>query len=105
MGKGVLKCPDQFKGVLICVQCTSPPDDDEDDDGVGGGEGSREELTLSDVLVGAASEDSTFQQLAQNRDLLEGLEFPVDTLSQLPATPPRVTPLLSPPPTVSDTLI
>jgi len=43
-------------------------------------------LSLSDVLAGG--EDSTFQQLAQGGDLLEGLEFP-DTLSQLPKTPER----------------
>ena len=77
--------------------------EDEAEDGAGGS------LSLSDVLVGGASDDSTFQQLVRNGDMLDGLEFPMDTLSQLPATPPRMTgsrlttdgPLLSPPCTVS----
>ena len=57
------------------------------DDAAGGGNHS--DLSLSEVLAGAGAEDSTFQQLTQSGDLLEGLEFPVDVLSQLPATPPR----------------
>ena len=52
--------------------------------------GSHSTIALSDVLAGSGTDDSTFQQLARNGDLLlEGLELPVDTLSQLPATPPR----------------
>ena len=57
-------------------------------DDVAGG-GNHSDLSLSEVLAGAGAEDSTFQQLTQSGDLLEGLEFPVDVLSQLPATPPR----------------
>lgn len=62
-------------------------------------------LVLSDVLVGSGADDSTFQQLAQNGNILDGLEFPMDILSQLPATPPRTRTddLLSPPSNVSNT--
>ena len=62
-------------------------------------------LSLSDVLADEGSEDSMFQQMVKNGDLLEGLEFPVDTLSQLPVTPPRrragTSDILSPPSNVS----
>ena len=62
-------------------------------------------LSLSEVLAEEGSEDSMFQQMVKNGDLLEGLEFPVDTLSQLPATPLRhragTSDMLSPPSTVS----
>ena len=65
-------------------------------------------LSLSEVLAEEGSEDSMFQQMVKNGDLLEGLEFPVDTLSQLPATPPRhragTSGILSPPSTVSEWL-
>ena len=62
-------------------------------------------LVLSDVLVGSGSDDSTFQQLALNSNILDGLELPMDTLSQLPATPPRTRTdgdFLSPPSNVSN---
>lgn len=69
--------------LLMYYVCTSFLDD--------GGSGSNDHsnLSLSEVLAGAGAEDSVFQQLAQSKDLLDGLEFPIDTLSQLPATPPR----------------
>ena len=71
---------------------------DDDDESSGGGHSG---LTLSDVLVGGAADDTTFQQLARTTGLLDGLDLPMDTLSQLPATPPRTawgtSGLLSPP--------
>jgi hypothetical protein len=75
-----------------------PSGDDDDDESSGGGHSG---LALSDVLVGGAADDTTFQQLARTTGLLDGLDLPMDTLSQLPATPPRTawgtSGLLSPP--------
>ena len=84
---------------MVCVLRTT------DDANISGDNSS--DLALSDVMVGSGTDDSTFQQLAENGSLLDGLEFPMDTLSQLPATPPRSrtdngTALLSPPSTVSN---
>ena len=79
-----------------------------DDESSGGG---HTDLALSDVLVGPGADDTTFQQLARNPGLLDGLDFPMETLSQLPATPPRASHgcttsgLLSPPSNVSLTLL
>jgi type II secretory pathway pseudopilin PulG len=81
----------------------------DDDESSGGGHSG---LALSDVLVGGAGEDTTFQQLARTTGLLDGLDLPMDTLSQLPATPPRTargttttSGLLSPPSNVSLTCL
>ena len=81
------------------AHCTSLARSTGDDDSSGGGGG----LGLSDVMMGGG-DDTTFQQLARNPELLDGLDFPLDTLSQLPSTPPRLsrsgpttTGLLSPP--------
>lgn len=49
--------------------------------------GDHSNLSLSEVLAGAGADDPTFQQLARCGNILEGLEFPGDSL--LPATPPR----------------
>lgn len=73
--------------------------------------GDHTDLALSDVLVGPGADDTTFQQLSRNPGLLDGLDFPMETLSQLPATPPRASHggttsgLLSPPSNVSLTIL